>query len=386
MTVQPLGEFISLEHALQTERPRLVRLCARICGDPQAADDLAQETLFEAWRNAHKLVEPSGYAKWLSAIARNVCYRWARRHGRELAHEISLEPVNEPSLPIVETYHTPQLDLEHLLEQEDLANLIDRALTNLPLKTRQIITRRYLQQLPQAEVAAQLGMTENAVAVRLHRGKEALRKVLHTKLRQEISLYGVELPEPDTWQETRIWCPICGGRHLMGRFSGAEFSLRCPDCAVEPDDYLNHRNLPDGLIDSLKSYKPALTRALAWSHHYFHPGLESGTLPCYNCGQPAPLHHHLPHYAPPSKQTQRGFHLCCNKCRAKNYGTLQQWALTLPEVQQFWRNHPRIRTQPEQEITIDGRPGIRITIESLSSSAQLDLLFDQATFAQYHPC
>ena len=64
-------------------RRRLVRLCAVISGDPAAAEDLAQETLLEAWRNAHKLHDPSGAERWLAAIARNVCLRNARRRGRE---------------------------------------------------------------------------------------------------------------------------------------------------------------------------------------------------------------------------------------------------------------------------------------------------------------
>src|SRR3954452_9361688 len=66
-------------------RRRLVRLCERLTGDRHAAEDLAQETLLEAWRNAHKLHDPTGADHWLAAIARNVCLRWARSRGREPA-------------------------------------------------------------------------------------------------------------------------------------------------------------------------------------------------------------------------------------------------------------------------------------------------------------
>jgi len=46
------------EAAITQERPRLVRLCAHLAGNSQVAEDLAQETLYEAWRNLHKLKEP----------------------------------------------------------------------------------------------------------------------------------------------------------------------------------------------------------------------------------------------------------------------------------------------------------------------------------------
>ncbi len=56
------------EAMLIGERTRLVRLCYRLTGSLDAAEDLAQETLYEAVRNAHKLRDPSGHSKWLSSI------------------------------------------------------------------------------------------------------------------------------------------------------------------------------------------------------------------------------------------------------------------------------------------------------------------------------
>ena len=64
------------------ERARLVRLCAILSGDGDAAEDLAQETLLEAWRHRHKVTDAHGVDRWLMAIARNVCLRWGRTCGR----------------------------------------------------------------------------------------------------------------------------------------------------------------------------------------------------------------------------------------------------------------------------------------------------------------
>jgi RNA polymerase sigma-70 factor (ECF subfamily) len=81
--------------ALHAERARLVHLCAYLTGNNDAAEDLAQETLVEAWRHAHKLHDPSGRDRWLAAIARNVCRRWLRARGRELARH-AYEPLGCP--------------------------------------------------------------------------------------------------------------------------------------------------------------------------------------------------------------------------------------------------------------------------------------------------
>jgi hypothetical protein len=41
--------------------------------------------------------------------------------------------------------------------------------------------------------------------------------------------------DADRWQQTRIWCPNCGQRRLLGRFDHTtpEYALRCPACIQE---------------------------------------------------------------------------------------------------------------------------------------------------------
>jgi RNA polymerase sigma factor (sigma-70 family) len=78
--------------ALASERARLVRLCARLSGSNAAAEDLAQEALLEAWRAREKVRDVATIMPWLSAIARNVCHRYLRQHGRDRAHLLHGDP------------------------------------------------------------------------------------------------------------------------------------------------------------------------------------------------------------------------------------------------------------------------------------------------------
>ena len=63
---------------MASERGRLLRLCAHLTGDRQAAEDLAQETLLIAWRQEHTLRDRDKRAQWRSGIARNLCLHWLR--------------------------------------------------------------------------------------------------------------------------------------------------------------------------------------------------------------------------------------------------------------------------------------------------------------------
>lgn len=163
-------EAAELQEALSAERGRIVRLCARFTGDATVAEDLAQETLLEAWRHEHKLRNRAARRSWLSGIAHNVCLRWARRHGRERARLVRLGAAGD-ELP-------DSQDVAAELERAEAVALLERALALLPPETRQLLVQRYLEGRPQAELAARLEVSEGAVAARLHRARLALRRAL----------------------------------------------------------------------------------------------------------------------------------------------------------------------------------------------------------------
>src|SRR4051794_3709983 len=203
---QPANVF-QFEGALPSEWPRLVRLCAHFTGDRDAAEDLAQETLIEAWRHQDRVYDWQGYSSWLSAIARNLSLRWVRQRGREQARLVmSIDSAPDRSAR-VEELPADQPDFTIDLERAELADLLDRALALLPAESRRVLVEKYIDDLPLGEIAGRLGLSTGAVAVRLHRGRLALRRVLSTDLRPAAAGYGLGAPADDGWQETRIWCP-----------------------------------------------------------------------------------------------------------------------------------------------------------------------------------
>ena len=76
------------------------------------------------------------------------------------------------------------------------------------MSTRAALIGSYVEETPQAELAARLGLSEGALRVRLHRGKLALRQALTP---------ANAIDAQDGWQATRIWCPFCGSRRLESR-------------------------------------------------------------------------------------------------------------------------------------------------------------------------
>ena len=369
-----------LENVMPDERTRLVRLCARLTGDADAAEDLAQETLLEAWRHAHKLHDPEGYAPWLSAIARNVCLRWRQRRGRELGRLAQPGLHHDGDVSELLDAQPDSFDLEVELERNELAQLLDRALALLPPETRTALVERYVEETPLAEVAARMGMTDSGLKARLHRGKLTLSRVLLTHFPAEAAAYGLLKHDADMGQETRIWCACCGRARLLGSFDQAvgELSLGCPRCTPRQSNGYSWSRLPE-VFRGVKGYRAALSRQVVWAHDYAQEALKSRAVACVYCGGPAVLHIGPPPDGAPEIQGRRGVHVRCEVCHAPVWLSLTSLALALPEGRRFWRRYPRIHTLPEREIEVDGSAALVESYRDRTGSARLDVVFARDT-------
>jgi RNA polymerase sigma-70 factor (ECF subfamily) len=372
------------------ERTRLVQLCAHIVGDREVAEDLAQETLFEAWRHEQALRDPQRRSQWLSGIARNVCRRWIRQRGYDSAHLLTWDQVQEDQNALIDSLENvlvDDFDLEVELERKELVELLERAMALLPEETRTVLIKRYVEDSPLSQVAAQLGTTTSAVAMRLQRGKLALKRVLTTTLQQELAPYALQASTSDDWEETPLWCHLCGLHRLRGKRNPAEgeLLLKCPVCDVWS---VNH--LP--ALRGVKGYRPLYARLAAWCNNYYQIGLNNGTIPCAKCGRMLRVNicliEEIPTWALQKgmipgwyRETQdRLVSTTCSACHCACNTSLDSFALMLPEGRLFLQSYPRVRTLPYQRVETQGRETIVTRFESITENAPFTLVFDSDTY------
>jgi RNA polymerase sigma factor (sigma-70 family) len=320
-----------------------------------------------------------GREHWLSAIARNVCLRWTRGRGQELSRLVAWSRDDTPVGSTWEDGPADAFEVEVELERAELAELLDRAMALLPPATRAVLVERYIHDAPQAEVAVRLGMSEGAVAVTVHRGKLALRRLLTTELGTEAAVYGLGRSGADEWQKTHMWCPYCGQRRVHGYLDPANgrLQLRCPRC--DEQDLLVDATLPEAFKD-IKGYKPAFSRLLAWIHAQFRERAEDGVLPCPSCGRPLPVRKGVPAWAPDWSDGADSIYFWCPTCMVCDRESLGSLALSLPEVRRFWREQPRMHQLPQREIEADGQPAVATGFESVTGRARIDVVVAQRTF------
>jgi len=145
-------------------------LAARVRGRDDV-QDLAQEVFLRAWRRLADLREPGKFAGWLARIAVNAALDHRRRaavrpRGGSLDGPDAPEPVaGGPSVD-----HAP-------LVAEEYARVLE-ALGTLDPRSQAAVVLRFLEGMAVKEIAARLGDSPPAVAMRLTRALRALRERL----------------------------------------------------------------------------------------------------------------------------------------------------------------------------------------------------------------
>jgi RNA polymerase sigma-70 factor (ECF subfamily) len=126
-----------------------------------AADDAAQEATIRVWRHRARCRTPARPEPWIATIARREALRTlATRAERPVTDEDDMADPRQEDVDLVST-----LDLW-------------RAMSAMDGQDKQLLIGHYWQDLPNSELATQLGLAEVTVRVRLHRIRQRLRDEL----------------------------------------------------------------------------------------------------------------------------------------------------------------------------------------------------------------
>lgn len=157
-----------MREALKASRMRLYRVAYAWTHNAALADDLVQETLAKALKNAAQLRDPQAQNAWLFSILAN-CFRDHLRRQRPM------EDVDELELPQDDNPET-----EHA--RTEIVHKVRHAIAGLPQGQRQVVTLVDLEGFSYVQVAQILGIPSGTVMSRLCRARAALRIVLSAEL------------------------------------------------------------------------------------------------------------------------------------------------------------------------------------------------------------
>jgi RNA polymerase sigma-70 factor (ECF subfamily) len=147
----------------------------RVGGDRDVADDLLQQTCYEAARHRRPPVESGECEAWLRGIARNLIRRHWRRSKRH-AGVVSLENA-ALATQLADDLEARPLPSDALVKEESITQLL-LAVTSLSAADQGLIFAFYFDGRGQADIARKMGATEKSVESRLFRARARLRAAL----------------------------------------------------------------------------------------------------------------------------------------------------------------------------------------------------------------
>jgi RNA polymerase sigma-70 factor (ECF subfamily) len=143
----------------------------------QEAEDLTQEAFVKAFFALQTYNCSFEFSTWMYRIARNVCLDYFRR--QKIRSFLSLNaPVGEEEEGEFGDFLTDGKDPEEGVLEGELLERLSGAIGKLPLKFREVIILRYVEDLPYEEIARILNLPMGTVKTYIHRAKGKLKELL----------------------------------------------------------------------------------------------------------------------------------------------------------------------------------------------------------------
>ena len=164
------GSDEAFTRLVEEHQTHVYNLCYRMLGEPEAAEDAAQESFLRAYQNLQRYDRNRPFATWLLSIAAHYCIDRLRR--RKLS-VFSLDEENDEGVTFeIADPASPNPEAESVKHEErDRLHIL---LKDLDATDRAAIVLRYWNDYSEIEIAESLNLTVSAVKSRLHRARRAL--------------------------------------------------------------------------------------------------------------------------------------------------------------------------------------------------------------------
>ncbi|MEN3037873.1 MAG: sigma-70 family RNA polymerase sigma factor [Candidatus Kryptonium sp.] len=145
----------------------LLRYAIVMVGNEEDAKDLVQETCYKALKNMSSLDENSNVKAWLFTIMRNL---WINQRKRSQISPVQLDETIE------DVSDEWNINPEELLINNEVRQILMKALNELPDAYREILVLRYFEDFSYNEISKILNCPVGTVMSRLNRAREKLKE------------------------------------------------------------------------------------------------------------------------------------------------------------------------------------------------------------------
>jgi RNA polymerase sigma-70 factor, ECF subfamily len=173
------GDPAAYEELVRAHTSHLLAVARRLLRQDEDARDAVQEAFLQAFRGLPSFAGRCLLSTWLHRIVVNVALMRLRSRQRKPEALIDdLLPQYQPDGHHVEEFDEWRLPQSDRLLRDEMRAQVRAAINRLPDTYRTVLMLRDIEELDTPEVAEMLGISPNAVKIRLHRARQALRTLI----------------------------------------------------------------------------------------------------------------------------------------------------------------------------------------------------------------
>lgn len=135
----------------------------RLCGNEELAEELTQETFYQAMKRWKEFRNQCAVSTWLCAIAKRLFYTYCRK---------------PPPVPVVQAEEKPSEDFVEVILDKEQRLQAHRLLHSLPEPYKEVVTLRTFGDLSHQEIGALFGKPERWARVTYYRGRQMLVRLM----------------------------------------------------------------------------------------------------------------------------------------------------------------------------------------------------------------
>jgi RNA polymerase sigma-70 factor (ECF subfamily) len=178
------GDASAYDDLVRTHSPRMLAVTRRILNSEDDAKDAVQDAFLSAFRGLQNFEGGSLISTWLHRIAVNAALMKLRSRRRKPERSIeTLLPAYLEDGHHAEDFQEWNLPVDKAMMRAETRAVVRKCIGELPDNYRTVLILRDIEELDTDETAERLGLTPNAVKIRLHRARQALRTLLDPHFR-----------------------------------------------------------------------------------------------------------------------------------------------------------------------------------------------------------
>ena len=175
------GDEDAFAKIVEKHQPAVLGTVAKMTNQSPDTEDIAQQVFIRLWKSAERYQPTAKFTTFLFTISRNLVFNATRKKSGK--NESSFDALEENWGQSIEDKNSDSRP-DKSIEQNELRQEIDRAISSLPEKQRLAVILRRYEKMPYEEIASTLEISVPAVKSQLFRARTALRESLGRYLKE----------------------------------------------------------------------------------------------------------------------------------------------------------------------------------------------------------